>query len=125
MSVTPGVTWSVTRRPKWPKTALKRHGSVTIERVRLAAGVGEVVLTEDLRHLTRIFADSPVGLPDRALLLLGLGGAFLARSWCLDVVELEFVRNRMNDRPAQPAVGRTEARIVDFGYTLGDAFTGN
>jgi integrase len=63
-----------------------------VRRTHGAAARGKAALmTEDLRRLVGLLDDSPVGLRDRALLLLGFAGAFRRSELVgLDVEDLEF-----------------------------------
>jgi integrase len=63
-----------------------------VRRTHGAAARGKAALmTEDLRRLVSLLDDSPVGLRDRALLLLGFAGAFRRSELvALDIEDLEF-----------------------------------
>jgi integrase len=63
-----------------------------VRRTHGAAARGKAALmTEELRRLVSLLDDSPVGLRDRALLLLGFAGAFRRSELvALDVEDLEF-----------------------------------
>jgi integrase len=63
-----------------------------VRRTHGAAARGKAALmTEDLRRLVSLLDDSPVGLRDRALLLIGFAGAFRRSELVgLDVEDLEF-----------------------------------
>jgi site-specific recombinase XerC len=62
-----------------------------VRRTHGAAARGKAALmTEDLRRLASLLDDSPVGLRDRALLLMGFAGAFRRSELVgLDVRDLE------------------------------------
>jgi integrase len=65
-----------------------------VRRTHGAAARGKAALmTDDLRRLLSLLDDSPVGLRDRALLLLGFAGAFRRSELVgLDVADLEFTQ---------------------------------
>ena len=80
-------------------------------------------MVEDLKHMLEQLPDTRVGLRDRALLLLGLAGAFRRSELVsLDVADLEFARAGLIERIVKrraKAAGLDPARYAGHSLRAG------